>query len=110
MSYRCAILDDYQNTALKLADWSQVTGDVEVTVFNNGLGDLNAVAEALKGFQIVCAGLDGKYGPATPRLVVVPTLETYDDADGFQRPHPADKTERDNLTNLSSRPLGEAAK
>lgn len=55
MPYRCAILDDYQNAALKLADWSKVTGDVEVTVFNKGLGDLNAVAEALKGFQIVCA-------------------------------------------------------
>lgn len=55
MFYRCAVLDDYQNVALTLADWSKVTGDVEVKVFKKGLGDLNAVAEALQGFQIVCA-------------------------------------------------------
>jgi len=55
MPYRCAVLDDYQNVALTLADWSKVTGDVEVKVFNKGLGDLNAVAQALQGFQIVCA-------------------------------------------------------
>lgn len=55
MPLRCAVLDDYQNVALSLADWSKVTGDMEVTVFNKGLGDLNAVAQALQGFQIVCA-------------------------------------------------------
>ena len=55
MRYRCAVLDDYQNVALTFADWSRVTSDVEVKVFNTGLGDLNAVAQALQGFQIVCA-------------------------------------------------------
>ena len=55
MLYRCAVLDDYQNVALSFADWSKLKGDVEVTVFNKGLGDLNAVAQALQGFQIVCA-------------------------------------------------------
>ena len=34
MALRCAILDDYQNVALKLADWSKITNDVEITVFN----------------------------------------------------------------------------
>ena len=33
MPHRCAILDDYQNVALKLADWS--IPDVEVNVFND---------------------------------------------------------------------------
>ena len=33
MAHRCAILDDYQNVALKLADWS--IPDVEVKVFND---------------------------------------------------------------------------
>jgi phosphoglycerate dehydrogenase-like enzyme len=37
MAYRCAILDDYQNVALKLADWSKITGDVEITVFNQAV-------------------------------------------------------------------------
>lgn len=55
MPYRCAVLDDYQNVALTLADWSKVAGNVEVKVFNKGLGDLNAAAQALQGFEIVCA-------------------------------------------------------
>lgn len=54
MRYRCAILDDYQNVALKSADWSAVTKDVDVTVFNHGLGDLEATARALQGYAIVC--------------------------------------------------------
>jgi D-3-phosphoglycerate dehydrogenase len=36
MAYRCAILDDYQNVALKLADWSKV-GEVETKVFNDAV-------------------------------------------------------------------------
>lgn len=54
MSYRCAVLDDYQNVALSCADWSVVSDDVEITVFNKGLGDLKAVAAALQSFDIVC--------------------------------------------------------
>jgi D-3-phosphoglycerate dehydrogenase len=54
MRYRCAVLDDYQNVALKMADWSGVTNDVDVTVFREGLGDAAAVARALQGFGIVC--------------------------------------------------------
>jgi D-3-phosphoglycerate dehydrogenase len=54
MRYRCAVLDDYQNVALKMADWSRVTGDVDVTVFNERLGDEAAVARALQGYGIVC--------------------------------------------------------
>ncbi len=54
MRYRCAMLDDYQNVALKMADWSRVTGDADVTVFNERLGDEAAVARALQGFGIVC--------------------------------------------------------
>ena len=30
----CAILDDYQNVALKLADWSKIGKDVEIKVYN----------------------------------------------------------------------------
>ena len=50
---KAAILDDYQNVALKLADWSAVAKDVEVKVFNAPLGDDNAVIKALQGFAIV---------------------------------------------------------
>lgn len=54
MPLRCAILDDYQNVALTMADWSLVT-DVDITVFNQHLGDAAAVIAALKDFQIICA-------------------------------------------------------
>ena len=50
---RAAILDDYQNVALKVADWSAVGKDVEVKVFNAPLGDDDAVIKALQGFAIV---------------------------------------------------------
>jgi D-3-phosphoglycerate dehydrogenase len=37
-----------------MADWSRVTGDVDVTVFNERLSDEAAVARALRGYGIVC--------------------------------------------------------
>jgi len=55
MAVRCAILDDYQNVVLKVADWSKVKGDVDLTVFNEHLGGPDKVIAALKGFQIVVA-------------------------------------------------------
>jgi phosphoglycerate dehydrogenase-like enzyme len=54
MRYRCAVLDDYQNVALSMADWTTVTSDVEVTVFTDRLDDEAAVAKALQGYGIVC--------------------------------------------------------
>ena len=50
---RAAILDDYQNVALTLADWSPISKDVEVRVFNDPIGDDDAVIKALQGFAIV---------------------------------------------------------
>jgi D-3-phosphoglycerate dehydrogenase len=54
MSLRCAVLDDYQNVALTLADWSALKGKVEVTVFNKPFADFEEAAKALSGFQIAC--------------------------------------------------------
>jgi phosphoglycerate dehydrogenase-like enzyme len=51
--HRCAILDDYQNVALGLADWSSLAGEVEFTVFNVPLGGPDEIARALQGFEIV---------------------------------------------------------
>jgi len=53
--HRCAILDDYQNVALKVADWSKVSGDLDIKVFNQHLGGADNVVKALAGFAIVCA-------------------------------------------------------
>jgi len=54
MPHRCAILDDYQNVALKLADWSKLGPDVAVKVFNESLGDQASVIRTLKDYSIVC--------------------------------------------------------
>src|SRR5476649_669581 len=50
---RAAILNDYQNVALKLADWSSISKDVEVKIFNAPIGNDDAVIKALQGFAIV---------------------------------------------------------
>src|SRR5262249_9872358 len=54
MPHRCAILDDYQNVALKLADWDKLAPDVEVKVFNDSLGDQASLIRTLKDYSIVC--------------------------------------------------------
>jgi phosphoglycerate dehydrogenase-like enzyme len=54
MRYRCAVLDDYQNVAMKMADWDRIAGDVDVTVFNNHMPSPDEVNRALVGFHIVC--------------------------------------------------------
>ena len=48
-----AILDDYQNVALKFADWSALAKDAEIKVFNAPLGGDDDVIKALQGFAIV---------------------------------------------------------
>ena len=53
MKYSCAILDDYQNVALKMADWSVLADKVDVKVFNDTIPPAK-VAETLKPFAIVC--------------------------------------------------------
>ena len=53
--YRCAILDDYQKIALSVADWSKVSGDLDIKVFNAHLGGADKVIAALEAFDIVCA-------------------------------------------------------
>lgn len=52
---RCAILDDYLDLALDIADWSKVTDRVDVTVFNQPFTSQEAAAAALKDFEIICA-------------------------------------------------------
>jgi phosphoglycerate dehydrogenase-like enzyme len=51
---RIAVLDDYQNVALSLADWSVLDARASVTVFNDHLADSDAVVERLQPFDIVC--------------------------------------------------------
>src|SRR6202047_2026498 len=55
MAVRGAILDDYQNVAFKLADWSKVKDELETKVFHEHLGGADKVVAALQGFPIVVA-------------------------------------------------------
>src|SRR6266436_602820 len=52
---RCAILDDYLNLALRVADWSKVGDRVDVTDFNEPFASAEAAASALQDFEIICA-------------------------------------------------------
>ncbi len=51
---RLAILDDYQNVALSMADWSPLQSHFEIQVFNDTLADLDALADRLAGFDVLC--------------------------------------------------------
>jgi phosphoglycerate dehydrogenase-like enzyme len=50
---QAAILDDYQNAAMGLADWSPVAKDVEIKVFNKPFVDQDEAIKALQGFAII---------------------------------------------------------
>src|SRR6478672_10245289 len=49
-----AVLDDYQDIALSLADWSALDARATVSVFNDHLANSDAVVERLQPFDIVC--------------------------------------------------------
>jgi phosphoglycerate dehydrogenase-like enzyme len=51
---KIAILDDYQNVALQMADWTAISERAEVSVFNDHLPDPDAVVRRLEPFDVVC--------------------------------------------------------
>src|ERR1700733_13053335 len=51
---RIAVLDDFQNVALRMADWSPLDGRADITVFNDQLDDPAEVVARLAPFEIVC--------------------------------------------------------
>ena len=52
--FKIAVLDDYQNVALSMADWSRLDGLATVTVFNDHLPNTDAVVARLQPFDVVC--------------------------------------------------------
>jgi len=50
---KIAILDDYQNAALAMADWSPVAREAEITVYNRHLGDTTAAAPVLEPYDAI---------------------------------------------------------
>jgi len=51
---KVAILDDYQDVAMSMADWSPVTARADVTVFHDHLADPDAVVDRLLPYDVVC--------------------------------------------------------
>ena len=48
-----ALLDDYQNVALRMADWSKLQKSHRIVVFNERLPDVDAAARALAEFDVI---------------------------------------------------------
>lgn len=48
-----AVLDDYQNAALRVADWSGLQANHRVVAFNQRLADVDAAARALADFEVI---------------------------------------------------------
>jgi phosphoglycerate dehydrogenase-like enzyme len=50
---KVAILDDYQNVALEMADWTPVAERADITVFNDHVADPNDLVDRLAGFDVI---------------------------------------------------------
>ena len=53
IKFRCAILDDYQNFALTMTDWSAINNQVEIQSFHQHFHDEGELVAAIRDFQIV---------------------------------------------------------
>ncbi|MEC8890834.1 MAG: D-2-hydroxyacid dehydrogenase family protein [Chloroflexota bacterium] len=52
---KVAVLDDYQEVALQMADWKSLPSEAEVIVFKNHLSDENDISKRLEQFEVVSA-------------------------------------------------------
>ncbi len=52
---KVAVLDDYQEVALEMADWNSLPEDSQIVVFKEHRASSDAVKERLKDFEIVVA-------------------------------------------------------
>ncbi len=71
---RCAVLDDYMDVALTIADWSKIGDRVDVTAFNEPFASQAAAASALEDFEIICAMRERTPFPR-PLLAALPQLK-----------------------------------
>jgi phosphoglycerate dehydrogenase-like enzyme len=51
---KIAILDDYQQVALEMADWSAVRAKAEIKVFDDHIADPTTLIERLRPFDVIC--------------------------------------------------------
>ena len=50
---KVAILDDYQNVALEMADWTPVAERADITVFSDHIADPDDLVHRLAGFDVI---------------------------------------------------------
>ncbi|MFI1740061.1 D-2-hydroxyacid dehydrogenase family protein [Streptomyces sioyaensis] len=55
MTWRCAVLDDYQDIARSMADWSVLAGEVDVRTLRRPFGSEDEVVAAIGDCEIVVA-------------------------------------------------------
>jgi phosphoglycerate dehydrogenase-like enzyme len=53
MKLRCAILDDYQQVALQMADWTSISDQVELDIFHEHMDQEDELAQALGGYDMI---------------------------------------------------------
>ncbi|MFI0907165.1 D-2-hydroxyacid dehydrogenase family protein [Streptomyces sioyaensis] len=78
MTWRCAVLDDYQDVARSMADWSVLAGDVDVRTLRRPFGSEDEVVAAIGDCEIVVAMRERTPFPASllarlPRLRLLVT-------------------------------------
>ena|SRR5579859_5484449 len=73
-SHKIAILDDYQNAALKFADWTTIKQNAEITVFNDTLHSEDELAKRLQPYDIICT-MRERTKFAAPLLKRLPNLK-----------------------------------
>ena len=52
--HNIAILDDFQNTALRFGDWNSLREHADITVFTKTIGSENELVERLQPYDILC--------------------------------------------------------
>lgn len=76
MSFRVAVIDDFQRVAARMADWSSLGPDAEAVFFHDHLADPAALAARLGDFDAIVAMRERTPFPAAllerlPRLVLL---------------------------------------
>src|SRR5258708_17966384 len=51
---KIAVLDDYQNISLRMADWSSIPGNPGIRVFNDHISEEDSLVQRLFPFDVVC--------------------------------------------------------
>ena len=73
MPTRIAILDDYQDVALRYADWTSLPADCEVRTFRDHIADTAILIAALREFDVIVA-MRERTAFTAERLAALPRL------------------------------------